>query len=128
MSQFNQRMALADDALFQDFRESVLLSPEPLETPISIQHAIVSDETVMEQSGEGVNQLIFKRILAISTDPASPRYCGIEKPIRKGTFTVGENEYQIHQISRDSFGMAYIEGRRHGMLAVQRQNHEGSQY
>ena len=130
MSEFEKRMQLADDTLFHEHGTSspVALRPDPNAAPIPLAHAIVSDETAMEREMVATNQLVYKRIFTISTDEHSPRYSGVTHPLRKGTISFGDTEYQVHDIARDSFGVAIIEGRRYGMLSVQRRDHDGGDY
>jgi hypothetical protein len=130
MSEFDQRMAIADDGLFQEHETSqtVTLRPDPTAAAIPLQHVIVSDETVMERETEATNQLVIKRIITFSTDDQSPRYSGVDDPKRIGTFTVNDVEYQVADIARDSFGVAIMEGRRYGLIAVHRRGHEGGVY
>ena len=124
-------MAIADDALLQEHSApsgSVVLTTEPHAPPIPIDYAIVSDETVMERENTATSELVFKRFIQFSIDSRCPMYSGIEHPLRKGSFSVNGTEYAVHAVTRDSFGMAILEGRRYGLVSVQRRDYQGGDY
>jgi hypothetical protein len=130
MSEFDKLMAIADDALFHTHGDSgfVTLRPRPDQPEIPLAHAIVSDETAVERDQPANKQLVMKRIITISTNPDCAKYSGVQDPQRMGTFLVGPVEYQVFEITRSSNGVANIEGRRYGVLGVQRRNYEGGDY
>jgi hypothetical protein len=45
-----------------------------------------------------------------------------------GVMIIGEVEYEVFSVSRHDSGSAEIEGRRYGMVAVQRRGHQGGNY
>ncbi len=129
MSEFSKRMAYAgDDALFEEHGDPLMLCPDPDAEPLLIQHAIISEETMLERDLVAANQIVYRRVAQFSTDVASPKHSGITNPLRKGTMIVDEIEYEVYSVSRSADGTAVMEGRRYGLVAVQRRDHDGGDY